>query len=314
MDEDRAHRTTLTGRQTSRQKSPCSRRRRGGGTASRKVSYSVVVDVAVEVKSVWVKRPRSLLRYRRRRASRRDPHEPRSSRGRERQRLRAIALVSDWRAEIHALARRYDVCAEAIAGAVLWDALENPIAGGGCDSGRARSIRASSAARATPSGPRTRAWSPSRPSGAVGRLRILRRPEGALAYIAAILAHHTANYETTAGVDIRADAGVLCRLTRAGPAGHARPAWRGAAPAIPVQGRAPRTRWAPGSSPSSGSFARCWRSPARRRPAQSSAMTPLAMRMRPMTVAPMTTAVRPLRPIQALNRFTRSCVPSGAKT
>jgi hypothetical protein len=165
---------------------------------------------------VWVKSSRTPLRYRRRRASGRHPHEPRSSRGRERQRLAALALIGEWRAEIHALAARYDVSAEAIAGALLWDALENPYRrpflrlGPGkvhpCELGRK-----SDAERAEEAG-----LVPFAPGGAVRRLRILRRPEGALAYIAGILAYHAANYEAIAGVDIRADPAVLCTLYQGG--------------------------------------------------------------------------------------------------
>jgi uncharacterized protein DUF1402 len=152
----------------------------------------------------------------RRQPTGRHPHAPRSHPGFERQRLDALALISDRRAEIHALADRYRVCAHAIAGAVLWDALENPY--------RRRWLRLgpgkvhpcelageSDAERAERAG-----LVPFSPGGAVRRLRVLRRPEGALAYIAAILAYHAENYETIAGVDIRGDAGVLCTLYQGG--------------------------------------------------------------------------------------------------
>ena len=51
-----------------------------------------------------------------------------------------------------------------------------------------------------------------------------------------------------------------------------------------------------------------------RRRAHSSVITPLAIRTRPITAAPITAAGRPLRPIQALNRATLSRVLSGANT
>lgn len=164
----------------------------------------------------WIKRPRSPLRYRRRRATRRHPAEPRSRRGVERQRLTALALVSAWRAEIHVLAERHDVAADAIAGAVLWDALENPYRRPWLRLGPGKVHpfelgRRSDAERAEAAG-----LVPFTPGGTLGRLRLLRRPEGAFAYIAAILAYHAANYEAIAGVDIRADPAVLCTLYQGG--------------------------------------------------------------------------------------------------
>jgi hypothetical protein len=168
------------------------------------------------VRGAWVKRQRSLLRYRRRRASGRQPYEPRSSRGLERQRLRVVALIREWRSEIRVLAGVYNVSADAIAGVMLWDAVENPYRrpllrlGPGkvhpCELGRK-----SDAERAEDAG-----LAPFTPGGVVSRLRILRRPEGALVYIAAILAYHAANYESIAGVNIRADPAVLCTLYQGG--------------------------------------------------------------------------------------------------
>ena len=165
---------------------------------------------------VWVKRPRSLLRYRRRRASRLQPSEPRSSRGLERQRLTAVALIRDWRTEIRLLAGLYSVSADAIAGVILWDAVENPYRRPllRLGPGKVHPLelgRKSDAERAEEAG-----LTPFTPGGAVGRLRILRRPGGALVYIAAILAYHAANYESIAGVDIRADPAVLCTLYQGG--------------------------------------------------------------------------------------------------
>lgn len=47
-------------------------------------------------------------------------------------------------------------------------------------------------------------------------MRLLRDTEGALLYIAAILAYHAGNYESIAGVDIRADPAILCTLFQGG--------------------------------------------------------------------------------------------------
>ena len=164
----------------------------------------------------WVKRPRSVIRYRRRKESGLAPFAPRASRERERQRLAALTLISEWREEIPVLAGLYDVSATAIAGVILWDALEDPYwravlrLGPGkvhpCELGRK-----SDAKRAEEAG-----LAPFSPRGPVSRLRILRRPEGALVYIAAILAYHARNYESIAGVDIRQDPAILCTLYQGG--------------------------------------------------------------------------------------------------
>jgi hypothetical protein len=172
--------------------------------------------VGVEAKGVWVGGRWVPLGYRRRRTSRLHPDEPRARRRLERQRLRALALISERRFEIHALAGRHRVCADAIAGAILWDALENPYRRPFLHLGPGKVhpfqlARKSAARRAEEAG-----LVPFAPAGPVSRLRILRRPEGALAYIAAILAYHAANYEAIAGVDIRGDAPVLCTLYQGG--------------------------------------------------------------------------------------------------
>lgn len=164
----------------------------------------------------WIERPRSLIRYRRRRASGQPPDEPRASRGLERQRGAAIELIREWRAEIHVVADLYDVSAEAIAGVILWDALEDPYRrpvlrlGPGkvhpCELGRKSDAR-----RAEEAG-----LLPFTVGGPVRRMRLLRRSDAALAYIAAILAYHASNYESIAGVDIRSDPAILCTLYQGG--------------------------------------------------------------------------------------------------
>jgi hypothetical protein len=164
----------------------------------------------------WVQRPRSIIRYRRRRETGLQPHEARSRRGLERQRLEAIALVRERREEIQALAGIYNVSAHAIAGVILWDALEDPYRrpvlrlGLGkvhpCELGRKSDARRAEEAGLFPFAPR----------GPVSRTRFLQRAEGALVYIAAILAYHASNYETIAGVDIRADPAILCTLYQGG--------------------------------------------------------------------------------------------------
>ena len=72
------------------------------------------------------RRHRGLFTFRRRRASRLHPAQPRRRRGFERQRLAALGHIRLRRELIRAAAARYGIAEEAIAGAVLWDALENP--------------------------------------------------------------------------------------------------------------------------------------------------------------------------------------------
>jgi hypothetical protein len=169
-----------------------------------------------DVIGAWVKRPRSVIRYRRRRETGLHPSEPRSSRRRERQRLAALTLIGEWREEIFVLAALYNVSAEAIAGVILWDAAEDPYLRVVLRLGPGKVHpyeigRKSDAKRAEEAG-----LAPFAPRGPVSRLRILRRPEGALVYITAILAYHARNYESIAGVDIREDPAILCTLYQGG--------------------------------------------------------------------------------------------------
>jgi hypothetical protein len=164
----------------------------------------------------WIKQTRSVIPYRRRRGSGLQPDEPRTSRGLERQRLAALALISDWRDEIFVLAAFYNVSSTAIAGVILWDGLEDPYRRAVLRLGPGRVHpgelgRKCDARRAEDAG-----LAPFAPRGPASRLRILRRPEGALVYIAAILAYHARNYESIAGVDIRKDPAILCTLYQGG--------------------------------------------------------------------------------------------------
>jgi hypothetical protein len=161
----------------------------------------------------------NLRRFRRRRVTGCHPDEPRSHRGFERQRLEALALIRERRAEIVALAHHHGICADAIAGAILWDALENPYRRRWLRlrPGKVHPIelgRPSDAERAENAG-----LVPFAPGGPVSRVRILRRPDGALGYVAGILAFHADTYATIAGVDIRHDAGVLCTFYQGGNSG-----------------------------------------------------------------------------------------------
>ncbi|MGH2923564.1 MAG: DUF1402 family protein [Solirubrobacterales bacterium] len=154
--------------------------------------------------------------YRRLRVSGEPPSTTRRRRDFERQRLDAIALVRSKRELIRSLGDRYGVAPEAIAGAILWDALENPY--------RRRFVRLgpgkvhpleprgpSAAERAERSG---LILSP--PRNALERLRRIRDPDWAVVYVAAILAHHARNYAEIAGVRIGDAPGILCTLYQGG--------------------------------------------------------------------------------------------------
>jgi hypothetical protein len=166
--------------------------------------------------SRWARRRRGLIPFRRRRLSGLHPAEPRRRRGFERQRLAAVEHVRSHRGLIRAAAGRHDVAAEAIAGAILWDALENPYKRPflRLGPGKVRPSRlggpsaAESAERA--------GLVPFSPASTLARWRLLHRPDSAIVYIAAILARHAADYREIAGVEIGDDPAVLCTLYQGG--------------------------------------------------------------------------------------------------
>jgi hypothetical protein len=132
------------------------------------------------------------------------------------QRLTAIRQVSDTCATISAAAKQYRVPAEAIAGAILWEALENPYhrpfwrLGPGkvhpSESGeKSEAEKVEEEKRVTPPTASTKE-----------RGARLQDPVWAIVYIAAIMRRHADNYWTIAGVDISADTGILCTLYQGG--------------------------------------------------------------------------------------------------
>ena len=154
--------------------------------------------------------------FRRRRVSGLPPAQPRRRRGVERQRLEALDQVGSRRELIRAAAAHYRVAEEAIAGAILWDALENPYKRPfpRLGPGKVRPTRLgglSAAELAERAG-----LVPFSPESPLARWRLLRRPDSAIVYIAAILAHHAADYRQIAGVEIADDPAVLCTLYQGG--------------------------------------------------------------------------------------------------
>jgi hypothetical protein len=157
-----------------------------------------------------------LIPFRRLRVSDLHPAQPRRRRGFERQRLAALEHIRLRRELIRAAAVRYGIAEEAIGGAVLWDALENPYKRPflRLGPGKVRPARVggpSAAELAERAG-----LVPYAPASALARWRMLRRPDTAIIYISAILASHAADYREIAGVEISDDPAVLCTLYQGG--------------------------------------------------------------------------------------------------
>jgi Protein of unknown function (DUF1402) len=157
-----------------------------------------------------------LIPFRRLRVSDLHPAQPRRRPGFERQRLAALEHIRLRRELIRAAATRYGIAEEAIAGAVLWDALENPykrpflrLGPGKVRPSRIGGPSAAELAERT-------GFVPFSPASALARWRLLRRPDSAIIYISAILASHAADYREIAGVEISEDPAVLCTLYQGG--------------------------------------------------------------------------------------------------
>jgi len=154
-----------------------------------------------------------------------DPAKRRDCPNEEAQRLEAIHVVTKYRFNINREANLRDVPATAIAGAILWEGIEDPDGlifhkffyyGPGHVHGfwksskypfgdiEAEKVEGDGKGKVPPA------------SGRVARYQRLRQPEWAIIYIAAIMARHADNYETIAHVDIRHDVGLLCTLYHGG--------------------------------------------------------------------------------------------------
>ena len=144
------------------------------------------------------------------------PAQPRRRRGFERQRLAALKHIRLRRELIRAAAARYGIAEEAIAGAVLWDALENPYKRPFMRLGPGK-VRPSRLGGPSAAELAERAGLvPFSPASALARWRLLQRTDSAIIYISAILASHAADYREIAGVEISDDPAVLCTLYQGG--------------------------------------------------------------------------------------------------
>jgi hypothetical protein len=133
----------------------------------------------------------------------------------EAQRLEAFNIIRSHRSHIVAEAARFKVAPEAIAGAILWEALENPYH---------RSIMRLGPGKVHPT--ERFGLSEAQKVEAEGRVRTpaddderdrtLHQAAGAITYIAAIMRRHADNYLHIAKVDISTNVGVLCTLYQGG--------------------------------------------------------------------------------------------------
>jgi hypothetical protein len=134
----------------------------------------------------------------------------------EKQRQEAIQTVKSQCAHIRTAAESTGIAPEAIAGAILWEALENP-------------YHQSVFRRLGPGKVHPTEWTekseaekveeeqlvpPAKDSGE--RKQRLQQPGWSVTYIAAIMGRHAKNYQNIAGVDIRSNVGVLCTLYQGG--------------------------------------------------------------------------------------------------
>jgi hypothetical protein len=142
----------------------------------------------------------------------------------EQQRVETLQIISDYQDLIHGEAAKHHIPPEAIAGAILWEALENPYS---------RSVfrRGPGKIRSTPDNPlggKSDAES-AEDAGLIEkpdsddasqrdqlRGERLMKPGWAIQYAAAIMRWHADNYLKIAGVDISGDASLLCTLFQTG--------------------------------------------------------------------------------------------------
>lgn len=143
------------------------------------------------------------------------PTTPRPNRRTEAQRVEALELVTRHAAHIYAAASQNDIAPEAVAGAIVWEGVENPYRRrfARLGPGKVRPIkplRKSDAQRVEGEG-RIRPA-----SGALERFARVRDPVWAIYYVAAVIGRHADIYEKLGGVRIRDDVGILCTLYQGG--------------------------------------------------------------------------------------------------
>jgi hypothetical protein len=130
--------------------------------------------------------------------------------------MEAIRTVAAHAESIYGAAQRYGVAAEAIAGAILWDALENPYTRRfwRLGPGKVHPVELAGDSEAESVESEGLVLPPARSGW--HRLQRLREPVWAITYIAAILRRHADTYERIAGLKIANDPGVLCTLYQGG--------------------------------------------------------------------------------------------------
>jgi hypothetical protein len=151
-------------------------------------------------------------------------HEMRVNENFEQQRVETLQIISDYQSLIHDEAAKHRIPPEAIAGALLWEALENPYS-------RGLFRRGPGKIRSTPDNPlggksdaeaAEDAGLIEKPDAEEASQRDelrgerLMKPGWAIQYAAAIMRFHADNYMKIAGVDISSDASLLCTLFQTG--------------------------------------------------------------------------------------------------
>jgi hypothetical protein len=143
------------------------------------------------------------------------PVQPRNRRTFEIQRAETVTLVSRHAMDIRAAARRNGIPPEAVAGAIVWEGVENPYRRrlARLGPGKVRPVQPWGTTEAR----RVEAEGRIAPaSGVLNRFLRARDTNWAIAYIAAIMGRHADVYERVASVTIRDDVGVLCTLYQGG--------------------------------------------------------------------------------------------------
>lgn len=129
--------------------------------------------------------------------------------------MEILALVVRHARHIHAAAADNNIPAEAVAGVILWDPVENPYRRRFARLGPGRVHPAALWGKTEARRVEEEGRVPPAPD-VVTRFRRLRDPATAIDYAAAIMGRHADVYERVARSQIREDVGVLCTLYQGG--------------------------------------------------------------------------------------------------
>lgn len=144
-----------------------------------------------------------------------DPATPRTDPDVEAQRLESIDIVRANCMKIRFMAMKFGVAHDAIAGAILWEAIENPYHRSFSRLGPGKvhptEFIGKSEAQKVEDEKRVPAA-----ADTDARQKRLAQAAWSIVYIAAIMQRHTENYKKIAGVDISDNIGVLCTLYQGG--------------------------------------------------------------------------------------------------